>query len=81
MGNSTARWNLAISRDTDHALRLFLASHGVGRKGDLSRFVEEAVRAHIFELTAQEAKAANADIDETDFSAMIEETIQWLRSS
>ena len=50
---STTRWNIAVSSDTDQSLRLFLASIGVGRKGDLSRFVEEAVRAHILQLTAE----------------------------
>ena len=44
--NTNARWSLVVSRDTDIALRQFLASHGGrGHKGDLSRFVEEAVRA------------------------------------
>ena len=37
-----ARWNLKVSRETDLALRTLLATRG-GRKGDLSRFVEEAV--------------------------------------
>ena len=44
------------STDTDKSLRMFLASQGGGRKGDLSRFVEEAVRAHILELSAEQAK-------------------------
>ena len=38
------RWNVAVSADTDQSLRLFLASQGGGRKGDLSRFIEEAVK-------------------------------------
>jgi hypothetical protein len=55
---ASTRWNVAVSVETDQALRMFLASQGGGRKGDLSRFVEEAVRAHILELSAEEAKAA-----------------------
>lgn len=43
---NTVRWNVAVSTDTDQALRMFLASQGGGRKGDLSRFIEEAVQAH-----------------------------------
>lgn len=35
-----ARWNLAVSSQTDQAVRLFLASRGRVRKGDLSRFIE-----------------------------------------
>lgn len=79
MANSV-RWNIAVSQDTDHALRIFLATQG-GKKGDLSRFVEEAVRAHIFELTAGEAKTANTSISEKDLSAAIEEAINWARKS
>lgn len=77
---STIRWNLAVSADTDQALRLFLASQGGGKKGDLSRFIEEAVRAHILELTAEQAKAANANLNEADLTAMIEESLQWARN-
>jgi len=76
---NTVRWNIAVSADTDQALRLFLASQGGGRKGDLSRFIEEAVRAHILELTAEQAKAANAHIDEADLSAMVDEALSWAR--
>lgn len=74
------RWNIAVSADTDQALRMFLASRGGGRKGDLSRFIEAAVRAHILELTAEQAKATNADVDETALTAMVDEAIQWTRS-
>lgn len=75
----TVRWNLAVSADTDQALRLFLASQGGGRKGDLSRFVEEAVRAHILELTVEQAKATNTDVNEADLSAMVDEALIWAR--
>jgi hypothetical protein len=76
---NSVRWNVAVSADTDQSLRMFLASQGGGRKGDLSRFIEEAVRAHILELTAEQAKAANANIDEADMTAMIDEALQWAR--
>ncbi len=77
--SNTIRWNIAVSQDTDQALRMFLANQGGGRKGDLSRFVEEAVRTHILELTAEKAKAANVKIDENDLSAMIDEALEWAR--
>ncbi len=77
---STTRWNVAVSAETDRALRMFLASQGGGRKGDLSRFVEEAVRAHILELSAEDAKAANAGVSEIDLEAMVNEALDWARS-
>lgn len=58
---------------------MFLASQGGGKKGDLSRFVEEAVRAHILELSAEQAKAANEDVSEADLASMVDEALQWAR--
>lgn len=77
---ASTRWNVAVSTETDQALRMFLASQGGGRKGDLSRFVEEAVRAHILELSAEEAKAANAGVSEADLSAMVDEALDWAKA-
>lgn len=44
--DDTVRWSLKVSRETDDALRAYLGQTG-GRKGDLSRFVQEAVRARL----------------------------------
>jgi len=77
---ASTRWNVAISAETDQALRMFLASQGGGRKGDLSRFVEEAVRAHILELSAEDAKAANAGVSEADLAAMVDEALDWAKA-
>jgi Ribbon-helix-helix domain len=76
---NSIRWNIAVSPDTDQSVRMYLASQGGGRKGDLSRFIEEAVRAHILELSAEHAKAANANISEIDLAAIVAESVQWAR--
>ncbi len=78
---NSIRWNIVVSADTDQSVRMMLASQGGGRKGDLSRFIEEAVRAHILELSAERAKAANIDVDEADLSSMVAEAVLWARSS
>ncbi|EMC8541948.1 ribbon-helix-helix domain-containing protein [Pseudomonas aeruginosa] len=75
----TVRWNVAVSADTDQSLRMFLASQGGGRKGDLSRFIEEAVRAHILELSAEQAKATNAQLSEAEVADAIDEALAWAR--
>lgn len=77
---ASTRWNVAVSTETDQALRMLLASQGGGRKGDLSRFVEEAVRAHILELSTEEAKAANAGVSEADLAAMVDEALDWAKA-
>ena len=75
----TVRWNVAVSADTDHSLRMFLASQGGGRKGDLSRFIEDAVRAHLLERAAEQAKTAAAGMSETQLTDLIDEAVQWAR--
>ena len=77
---SSVRWNIVVSPDTDRSVRMYLADQGGGRKGDLSRFIEEAVRAHILELTAEQAKAANANVSEADLAAIVAEAVQWARA-
>ncbi len=77
---TTVRWNIAVSPDTNQSVRMYLAGKGGGRKGDLSRFIEEAVRAHILELSAEQAKAANADVNQADLTLIVAEAVQWARS-
>ena len=76
---STVRWNLAVSADTDQSVRMFLASQGGGRKGDLSRFIEQAVRTYIFERAVEETKAVNAHVSEADLASIVNEAVQWAR--
>lgn len=76
---SSIRWNIAVSADTDQAVRMFLAAQGGGRKGDLSRFIELAVRTYLFEQAVEQAKDATADIGEADLADLIDEAVQWAR--
>lgn len=79
--SANVRWNIAISPDTDQAVRMFLAAQGGGRKGDLSRFIEEAVRTHLFERAVEQAKAAASGMDEDELDALVDEAVQWARKS
>ena len=40
---SNVRWSIVVRDEVDKALRTYLGRHGT-KKGDLSQFVEEAVR-------------------------------------
>lgn len=77
--NTNTRWSLVVSTETDIALRQFLASQGGGRKGDLSRFVEEAVRAYIFDSLAAQTKTENANHAQADIEDAIDEALEWAR--
>lgn len=76
---STVRWNIAVSQDVDRSVRMFIAAQGGGRKGDLSRFIEEAVRAYMLERAVDQAKTAATGISETELSDLIDEAVQWAR--
>ncbi len=76
---NTVRWNIAVSQDVDQAVRMFIAAQGGGRKGDLSRFIEEAVRAYMLERAVDQAKSAATGLSETDLSDLIEEAVDWAR--
>lgn len=57
----TVRWSLKVSRETDEALREYLGRSG-GRKGDLSRFVQQAVKERLRTATAARPGAARLDL-------------------
>ena len=74
------RWSLVISKETDMSLRTYLGRHGM-RKGDLSKFVEDAVHWRVLDLAVAEAKAANADVPPADIEAAISEAVQAVRGA
>lgn len=76
---NTVRWNIAVSPDTDQSVRMYLAAQGGGRKGDLSRFIEEAVRTYLFEQAVEQTKTATAGMSETEVTDLIDEAVQWAR--
>ena len=71
---SNVRWSIVIPEETDRALRSFLAQRGT-KKGDISRFVEEAVQTRLFELTIEGVKESNRPHDQKSILAVIDETL------
>ncbi len=66
-----SRWNLSIPDRTDRAVRTYLARTG-GKKGDLSRFVDDAVRRRVFDLTVQGIKDRTAETDQQELLDLID---------
>ena len=75
----TTRVTIVWSKQTDHALRSFLGAQGM-RKGDISKFVEEAVRWRIFHQTVREAREAFADVPPDELQKMIDEAVDDVRA-
>ena len=73
------RWSLSIPEDTDRAVRTFLARNG-GKKGDLSRFVDEAVRRRMLDLTVSQIKDRNARYDPEETLELIDEEVDAARA-
>ncbi len=68
------RWNLSIPEVTDRVVRTFLARNG-GKKGDLSRFVDEAVRRRVLDLTVEQVKDRNAGYDQQAILDLIDDEV------
>ncbi|MDE0171987.1 MAG: methionine repressor-like protein [Defluviicoccus sp.] len=74
------RWSLSIPEETDRTIRLFLARNG-GKKGDLSRFVDEAVRRYVFDLTVEQVKDRNAEHDQDELLRLIDSEVDAARAA
>jgi Ribbon-helix-helix domain len=72
------RWNIKVSKETDLSLRSFLGSQGM-RKGDLSKFIEQAVLAHVFHRTVEDIQARNRNVDPAEIEAEIDAAIREAR--
>jgi hypothetical protein len=73
------RWNIKVSKETDHTLRTFLSSQGI-KRGELSKFIEQAVRAHVFHRSVQDIKARNAGTGPEELQALIDHAVREVRS-
>jgi hypothetical protein len=80
MAQMATRWNLVVTVETDTELRQFLASEGRGKKGELSKFVEDAVKARIFQLSAARAKSENIERPASEIATAVSEALAWART-
>ena len=74
------RWSLSIPEETNLAVRTFLARKGC-KKGDLSRFVDEAVRRRVLDLTVCQIKDRNARDDQQDIRDLIGDEVDAARAA
>ena len=73
------RWTVKVSKETDTALRSYLAQRG-GKKGDLSKFIERAVRKEVLRATVRDIQERNAGLPGEEVQALIEEACAAVRS-
>jgi len=79
MQEEAVRWNIKVSKETDLSLRTFLGAHGM-KKGDLSTFIEDAVRWRIFHRTVQDIKARNDKKTSAEIQRIADEAVGEVRA-
>ncbi len=76
---AAVRWNIKVSKGIDLTLRTYLGAKGA-KKGALSKFIEEAVRWHVFHRTVQDIRERNADADPDELQRVIDEAVSEVRA-
>ncbi len=79
MEEEAVRWTVKVSKDTDLTLRTFLGAHGM-KKGDLSKFIEEAVRRRVLQCTIQDIRARNADAGPNEIQRIVDDAVSDVRA-
>jgi hypothetical protein len=79
MEQEAVRWNIKVSRETDLTLRTYLGAQGM-KKGDLSKFIEDAVRWRVLQRTIQDIRARNADADPDEIQRIVDEAVSEVRA-
>jgi hypothetical protein len=78
--DSTTRWTVSVSKDTDISVRSFLAQRGM-KKGDLSKFIEDAVRWRVLDQTMAEARTKFSDLQPEALDSLIQEAVTSAREA
>ena len=78
MGDECTRWTIVIDKLTDIKVRTRLAERGM-KKGDLSRFVEDAVKRQLFAHSWADFGARFDDLSEAERLALADEAVSWAR--
>ena len=76
--DATIRWTVSVSKETDIAVRSFLAQRGM-KKGDLSKFIEDAVKWRVLDQTLAEAREKFADLSPDALEALMDEAVTATR--
>ena len=79
MEEEAVRWNIKVSKETDLTLRTFLGAQGA-KKGDLSKFIEDAVRWRVLHRTIQDIRARNADAAPDEIQRIVDEAVSEVRA-
>lgn len=78
--DTTTRWTVSVSKDTDISVRSFLAQRGM-KKGDLSKFIEDAVKWRVLDQTMAEARGKFSDLAPDELDTLLQEAVAATRDA
>ena len=78
MLDGTTRWTVSVSKETDIVVRCFLAKRGM-KKGDLSKFIEDAVRCRVVDQTVEEVRSQCANMPADAVEVLVNEAVTETR--
>ena len=73
------RWQIHVPDDTDRDVRRLLAERGF-KKGDLSRFVVDAVRREVLTADIADTRARFADLTPEEADQLASDAVAWARA-
>jgi hypothetical protein len=77
--SDSVRWTVKVSSETDRLLRSFLGAQGM-KKGDLSRFVEDAVRWRVLDETVRTIRERNRGLPAEALQDEIDRAVREARN-
>lgn len=77
--DSLVRWTVKVSKDTDTSLRSFLAQRGT-KKGDLSKFIEQAVQKEVSAQIVADVEARNSTKTDIEIQDVIGDALRQVRA-
>ena len=74
----SVRWTVRVSPEIDQEVRAYLGRRG-GKGSKLSRLIEEALRAQIFEKSVERVKRRTASVPYARLKTIVRESVQYAR--
>jgi hypothetical protein len=80
MSDESTRWTVVVKKQTDINLRKHLAERGM-RKGDLSKFIEDAVNRTVLRETVMEVREQFKGLSPEEIDALVDDAVAEVRSN
>lgn len=74
----SVRWTVRVSPEIDQRVRAYLGRRG-GKRAELSRLIEEALRAQIFEKSVERVKRRTAAVPYARLKTIVREAVLYAR--